>query len=219
MARKALKIDSILAAAYGLKKQSRFRDPTEELILTVLSQNTNDVNRDRAFAAMRRAYPDWGDVAAAGPRKIARAIQAGGLANIKSKRIIKILRQIESRSAGYSLAFLNDLPDSEIWRYLSAFEGVGPKTASCVMMFALGRGTMPVDTHVHRVGRRLGLIPEDYSAEQAHEWFKEISLPVDYYQLHLNMISHGRTLCRPSNPKCGDCPLKKLCLYPRGSVS
>jgi len=212
---KAEKIDSILAGSYGERKQTGLRDPTEELILTVLSQNTNDTNRDRAYRALREAYLSWDDVAAAGARRIARAIQVGGLANIKSKRIIRILKQIKAGSPGYSLAFLNEMPDDEIWKYLNRFNGVGPKTASCVMMFALGRNAMPVDTHVHRVGRRLGLIPKDFSAERAHEWFRELSLPVDLHQLHLNMISHGRALCRPSNPKCGQCPLKRICLYPK----
>lgn len=210
---RAARIDSILAKTYGVKKQTRFRDPTEELILTVLSQNTNDINRDRAYRSLREKFPRWSDVVAAGGVKIARAIQVGGLANIKSKRIIKILKQINSKSRGYSLEFLKDMPDGEVWDYLIDFDGVGPKTASCVMMFALGRDTMPVDTHVHRVGIRLGLIPEEYSAEEAHSWFGELSLPADIYQMHLNMINHGRALCRPSNPKCEQCPLKRNCLY------
>ena len=213
LARKAKRIDSILAKAYGEKKQTRFRDPTEELILTVLSQHTSDTNRDRAYRSLRDAFPGWGGVVSAGADKIAKAIQVGGLANIKSKRILKILKQINAKSQGYSLSFLKDMPDNEVWEFLHGFDGVGPKTASCVMMFALGRDAMPVDTHVHRVGKRLGLIPENYSAEKAHDWFRELSLPVDVYQLHLNMISHGRALCRPSNPKCQECPLKRNCFY------
>jgi len=212
---KAVRIDRILAKVYGEKKQVAFRDPTEELILTVLSQNTNDINRDRAFDSLRRNFPGWGDVISAGKSKVAGAIKAGGLANIKSGRIIRILKSIGDKTPDYSLEFLRKKKDAEVWEYLTGFEGVGPKTASCVMMFSLGRKTMPVDTHVHRVGRRLGLIPENYSAEQAHDWFRELNLPVDVYQLHLNLIAHGRKLCRPTNPKCGDCKLTKECGYYR----
>lgn len=200
---------------HGAKKQAGLRNPTEELILTVLSQNTSDINRDRAYESLRKRYPAWEIVVSAGASNVARAIRAGGLANIKSKRIIKILKQINQRSADYSLAFLKDMADDEVWDYLRGFEGVGPKTASCVMMFSLGRSTMPVDTHVHRVGTRLGLIPEGCNAEKAHGWFRELSLTVDAYQLHLNLISHGRTLCRPKNPKCGQCPLTRECRYYR----
>jgi endonuclease-3 len=208
-------VDRILEANYGEKKQTEFLNPTEELILTVLSQNTNDKNRDRAYRSLRRKFPRWGDIASARPSAVAEAIRPGGLANIKSARIIRILKQINSRSSGYSLAFLKRMADREVWEYLMGFEGVGPKTASCVMMFSLGRRTMPVDTHVHRVGRRLGLIPDGYSAEKAHEWFMDLNLPVDVYQLHMNMIAHGRTLCRPRNPVCQECPLTRQCLYYR----
>lgn len=218
LANKAGKIDAILSRVYGVKKQNGFADPTEELILTVLSQNTNDTNRDRAYKSLRRRFPHWDDIANARPSEIAAAIRVGGLANIKSKRIIRILRQIKARSAGYSLSFLKKMADDEVWSYLSEFDGVGPKTVSCVMLFSLGRGTMPVDTHVHRVGRRLGLIPDHFTAEQAHEWFADLSLPVDIYQLHLNMISHGRTLCRPARPKCGECNLKRYCSYYRNKT-
>jgi endonuclease-3 len=215
---KASVVDEILAAKYGEKRQTKFRNPTEELILTVMSQNTNDKNRDHAYRSLRRRFPRWRDVVAAGPSAVAAAIRAGGLANIKSVRIVNILKQINSRSSGYSLAFLGKMPDRDVWEYLMGFEGVGPKTASCVMMFSLGRGTMPVDTHVHRVGSRLGLIPDGYSAEKAHEWFRDLDLPVDAYQLHLNMISHGRALCRPRNPGCRECPLTRQCLYYRGAM-
>lgn len=213
--KKTLSVDRLLAERYGTKKQTAKTDPTSELILTVLSQNTNDINRDRAYNTLRQQYPRWADVASAKPSDIAKAIKVGGLAAIKSTRIIKILKQIASRSNDYSLVFLNDLTDKEIWDYLISFDGVGPKTASCVLLFALGRKAMPVDTHVHRVGRRLGIIPENYSAEKAHPWFLELELPVAMYQFHLNLIQHGRIVCRPRNPKCQACPLTRLCLYYR----
>jgi endonuclease III len=217
--KKAEKIDKTLAGLYGIKTQDAKTDPTAELILTILSQNTNDVNRDRAYHSLRQQFPKWDDVANAKPGAVAKAIKVGGLADTKSKRIIKILSQIRSRSENYSLAFLIKLTDTEIWDYLTAFDGVGPKTASCVLLFALGRKAMPVDTHVHRVGQRLGLIPTEYSAEKAHPWFLELELPVDMYQFHLNLIQHGRAICRPRNPKCDSCPLTRLCLYYRAMSS
>lgn len=183
--------------------------------MTVLSQNTNDINRDRAFNSLKKNFPGWSDVAAASPSAIARRIKIGGLANIKSKRIIKILRQIGERSPDFSLSFLKEMSDQDAREYLMEFEGVGPKTASCVLMFSLGRKTMPVDTHVHRISTRLGLIPDGCTAEEAHDWYEQLDLPVDIYQLHLNMIQHGRTICRPQKPKCKECPLKRQCLYYR----
>ena len=201
---------------YGTKRQTKLRNPTEELILTVLSQNTNDTNRDRAFNSLKGKFPDWSDVAGANPSAIARTIKAGGLANVKSKRIIKILRQIGEKSPDFSLSFLKGMSDQDARDYLMEFEGVGPKTASCVLMFSLGRKTMPVDTHVHRVSVRLGLIPDGCTANDAHDWYRELALPLDIYQLHLNMIQHGRTICRPQKPKCKECPLKRQCLYFRG---
>jgi endonuclease-3 len=105
------------------------------------------------------------------------------------------------------------MSDQEAWDYLMEFEGVGPKTASCVFLFSFGRRTMPVDTHVHRVSARLGLIPDGYSAEDAHDWYRELALPVDIYQFHINLIQHGRTICRPQRPKCEKCTLRRLCLY------
>ncbi len=216
---KAKIIDRILAKTYGAKVQHRHTDPTSELILTVLSQNTNDTNRDRAYETLKARFHTWADIAAARPSQIAGAIEIGGLSDIKSKRIKKILAQIGEKSSNYSLSFLEKMSDQEIWDYLMSFVGVGPKTAACVLLFSLGRSTMPVDTHVHRVGQRLGLIPEVYSAEKAHQWFRDLDLPLNAYQLHLNLIAHGRTLCRPRNPKCPECPLTRHCLYYKNLVT
>ncbi len=211
--RRALAIDRILAKAYGAKIQHRHADPTTELILTVLSQNTNDTNRDRAFNGLRSKFPTWGDIAGARPARIAKAIEIGGLSRIKSGRIKRILARIRDISADYSLTFLESMSDREVWDYLISFVGVGPKTVACVLLFSLGRNIMPVDTHVHRVGQRLALIPPKYNAEKSHLMFLELDLPLNLYQLHLNLIQHGRTLCRPRNPGCRECPLKKYCEY------
>jgi endonuclease-3 len=206
-------IDKILAETYGAKAPEKRTDPTSELVLTILSQNTNDKNRDQAFDELRRRFPTWGDVAAARPAQIAQAIRAGGLSRLKSGRIKTILRQIAERSPDYTLSFLAEMSDGAIWEYLTSFTGVGPKTAACVLLFALGRHAMPVDTHVHRVGKRLGLIPDSFSAERAHELFLELNLPLNIYQLHINMIWHGRALCRPTRPRCPTCTLKRYCYY------
>lgn len=216
MIRKIKAIDRELVKMHGEKVQRKFQDPTEELILTVLSQNTNDLNRDRAFDSLRSKFSGWGEIAAARASSIGSAIKVGGLANIKSKRIKKILRQIGDRSENYSISFINDMADNEAWNYLMSFEGVGPKTASCVMMFSLGRNFMPVDTHVHRVSGRLGIIPKGMSAEAAHDWFRDLKPPVSVYQLHLNLIQHGRSICRPARPKCNECGLSKYCDYFNG---
>lgn len=219
LAARALAVDKLLAQTYGEKKQTRLTEPTAELILTVLSQNTNDINRDKAFETLRSRFPTWKILAAAKPVDIAKAIHIGGLSGIKSERIKKILNQIAERSPDFVLSFLEKMGDREVFDYLVSFDGVGPKTASCVLLFSLGRKAMPVDTHVHRVGGRLGFIPEGVDHDKAHQLFLDLNLPVDMYQFHLNLIQHGRALCRPTNPKCGPCPLKRYCLYYRAFVA
>jgi endonuclease III len=216
---RATGIDRILAKTYGAKIQHHRTDPTSELILTILSQNTNDTNRDRAYKSLKSRFPEWSDIAAARLSQIAKAIEIGGLSRIKAKRLKTILNQIAGKSADYTLPFLETMSDQQVWDYLISFDGVGPKTVACVLLFSLGRNTMPVDTHVLRVGTRLGLIPDKYNAEKAHRWFLDLNLPLNMYQLHLNLIAHGRTLCRPRNPRCAECPLKRYCLYYRQHVA
>jgi endonuclease-3 len=211
--RKIERIDALLAETYGVKKQKALRDPTEELILTILSQNTNDHNRDRAFESLKKRFPRWEDAARARPDQIAAAIREGGLANIKSRRIRKILNQIQRESPDFSLGFLNSMTSREAFDFLMKFDGVGPKTASCVLLFSMGREYMPVDTHVHRVSGRLGLSSNGDSAEDVFEMYRDLPLTVDIYQFHVNMIAHGRSLCRPARPACTQCPLKRLCRY------
>jgi endonuclease-3 len=212
-------IDKLLEKMYGIRVQNKFSNPTDELILTVLSQNTNDNNRDKAFKALKDKYPGWKHVANARTSSIARAIKVGGLANIKSKRIKKILKQIGKDSPIYSLNSLKELSDSKAWEYLTGFDGVGPKTASCVMMFSFGRNFMPVDTHVFRVGKRLGIIPGNLNADKSHDLFRKANLNISLYQLHLNMIRHGREKCRPRNPKCDGCILRQKCNYYKETVT
>lgn len=216
--KKAVRLDKILAERYGKKKFSGGTDPLTELVLTVLSQNTNDTNRDRAFTAMKEQFPSWEDVIEAGHRKLASAIKVGGLADTKSRRIIKMLKAIRQTHGELSLDFLSKLPDDEISDYLLKIDGVGPKTVACVLAFAIGRDVMPVDTHVHRVSKRLGLIPETMNAEKAHDYFKQFKGTVSLYQFHLNLIAHGRTLCKAQKPLCGKCDLRRLCKYYANNV-
>jgi endonuclease-3 len=183
----------------------------EELILTILSQNTSDVNRDRAYTAMRRRYPSWGELAAARPRDLLVAIRPGGLANTKAPRILAVLREIRRREGGFDLSWMGDAPDQEVVDYLISLPGVGPKTASCVLAFSLGRPAIPVDTHVHRVATRLGLLPPRTPAGRAHRILADLIPPAMRISMHVGLIRHGRAICKAGRPLCEDCPLQELC--------
>jgi len=202
-----------LAKSYGEKTFKTGPDPLTELIRTVLSQNTNDKNRDRAFNSMKEYFPNWQDILESSPAKLAKAINVGGLAKIKSARILKLLQSIKDAHGELNLDFLSEWPDDKAREYLLKIDGVGPKTAACVLAFSLGRHIMPVDTHVHRISTRLGIIPPKMSAELAHEYLLEFKDIVSLYQLHLNLIDHGRQVCRARNPQCAKCILKRLCKY------
>ena len=211
--KKAERIDKLLAEVYGEKKYEAKTDPLTELVLTVLSQNTNDTNRDRAFEALKAKYPTWEKLANADKKALAETIKVGGLANTKSGRILKMIRSIKKERNNLNLDFLNEMPDNEVQEYLLKIDGVGPKTVACVLAFAMGRDVMPVDTHVHRVSSRLELIPPKMTAEKAHEYFLQFKGIVSLYQFHLNLIAHGRMLCKARNPLCEKCNLKRLCGY------
>jgi endonuclease III len=200
-----------LLKRYGDLRPPHASDPLDELILTVLSQHTSDTNAERAFEALGAAYPTWGDVVRARTPAVADVIRSGGLANTKAPRIQSILREVHDREGGYDLSRLRKLSDDEARSYLSSLRGVGPKTAAVVMAFALGRDTIPVDTHVHRVSSRLGLIPPRTSAERAHRVLDEL-VPDDLKTpLHVGLIRLGREVCRAGRPRCVTCPLKELC--------
>jgi endonuclease III len=186
--------------------------PIAELVRTVLSQNTSDRNRDVAYARLRDRFPTWVDVRDAPLNQLADAIRPGGLAETKAPRIQEILRRLPQRDGEPTLDWLADAPRDEAIDFLTGLPGVGRKTAACVMIFALGRPEIPVDTHVHRVGGRLGLFPERASFELAHDEMLRITDPEDAYELHVNLIAHGRAICRP-RPRCPDCALRRMCLY------
>jgi len=200
-----------LARRFGPLDPPRRLDPLEELILTVLSQNTSDVNRDRAYAALRERFPTWESLAGAPVAAVADAIRPGGLANTKAPRILAILRAVLDREGSLDLGWMEHAPDREVRDYLVSLPGVGPKTAACVLAFSLGRPALPVDTHVHRAGRRLGLIPPTVGAGPAHAVMEELVPPKLRVSMHVGLIRLGRQICKPGRPLCEDCPLRDLC--------
>lgn len=213
LARKALRIHEVLLEAYG---QPVWRNPLpalDELVSTILSQNTNDVNRDRAFDALRAALPTWEAVRDAPAETVIAAIRPAGLAHTKGPRIQAVLRAITAERGALDLEFLRTWSAAEARAWLTRFPGVGPKTAAIVLMFSLGLPAFPVDTHVHRVTGRLGLRPPTLSAEDAHPYFEALFPPETYYVGHLNLIRHGREVCHARAPECERCVLKRLCDY------
>jgi len=200
-----------LEQRFGPLEPPRATDPLDELIWTVLSQHTSDLNAERAFHALRAAYPTWETVVAAKPSAVADTIRSGGLANTKAVRIQAILREIAEREGGYDLSRLLEMTDAPAREYLTTLPGVGPKTAAVVMAFALGRHAIPVDTHVHRVSRRLGLIPANASAEKAHDILAQLVPDELKTPLHVGLIRLGRELCKATGPRCEECPLADLC--------
>jgi len=204
-----------LLAFYGEPPPRFLQDPLSELIQTVLSQNTADVNSDRAYASlMERFGGDWDAVRAAPVDQVADAIRRGGLAEIKAARIKSILDRIAETVGELDLAFLRDTSMEEGRTFLRSLGGVGPKTAACVLLFSCGKPALPVDTHVHRVSQRLGLVPAKATAEQAHVMLEAI-IPVDnVYPFHMLLIGHGRQICKAQRPRCPECPVLDLCPYP-----
>jgi endonuclease-3 len=200
-----------LRKRYGDLLPPRRSDPLEELVLTVLSQHTSDVNAERSYAALRAAYETWADVVAAPPERIADTIRSGGLADTKAPRIQAILREVHDRRGAFDLSYLRDLPDEAARAELLSLPGVGPKTAAVVLSFSLDRDAMPVDTHVHRVTRRLGWIPPKTSAERADRILHELVPDGIRTELHVALIRHGRDTCKAPIPRCHLCVLKDIC--------
>lgn len=197
----------LLAPVYGQPVARPSRDPLAELVLTVLSQNTADTNSGRAFIQLMRRYPSWQAIAEAPLEQVIETIQNGGLARQKAPRIQAILRAVAERSPDYDLSFLEQLSLEDARAWLRALPGVGPKTAACVLLFALGLPALPVDTHVERVAKRLALIPASATAEQAHTLLEALVPPESYYPFHMLLIKHGRRTCAARRPACERCPL------------
>ena len=204
-------INRLLARQYGACPWHQHHDPLSELIAVILSQNTSDVNSGRAFDLLTSSFGSWEEVAQASAENIEQAIKPGGLSQIKSTRIKEILQTILAERGSLDLSFLDTLPIDEAKAWLRKLPGVGPKTVGCVLLFSLGKPVFPVDTHVFRVSKRLGLIANGISADRAHEIMEAIVLPEDIYQLHMNMVKHGRRICRSQRPKCPECILRENC--------
>ncbi|HEY7432485.1 MAG TPA: endonuclease III [Streptosporangiaceae bacterium] len=185
----------------------------DELVATVLSQHTSDINSERAFAQLKSRFPSWEQVAHAPVEEVAAAIRCGGIADQKARRIQQILAAIEEREGALSLGRLNDLGDDEAEAYLRSLPGVGPKTAACVLVFSMGRPAFPIDTHVHRVAIRLGWLPPTATADKAYQLLAPRVPPDVRYDLHVALITHGRTVCQAQRARCDTCVVRELCAY------
>ena len=206
-----------LRKAYGAPPAPRRLPPLDELVLTVLSQHTSDTNRDRAYADLRARLPTWDDVADAPLPAIARAIRRGGLGPTKSVRIRAILRALRERGIALNERALTGMRSRPLWDLLVGLPGVGPKTAACVLLFSLDRPFFPVDTHVYRVARRLGLVDPRADAVSAQETLQASLRPGEMYSFHMHLIRHGREVCVAQRPFCSQCVLRDLC--PRVGVT
>ena len=210
---KVKKISALLEREYGIPKKERKADLLDVLVQTILSQNTNDQNRDRAYQRLKSQFPRWGDILNGKRRVVVEALRPGGLARQKAKRIVDILQWLRKREGKVSLTFLKRMGEEEIKETLGGLKGIGPKTVHCLLLFGLGREAFPVDTHILRVGKRLGFIPEEIDAEKAHSWMGPLVPQGKALSLHLNLIRHGRFVCKAKKPQCADCVLNKECLY------
>ncbi|MGB7873018.1 MAG: endonuclease III [Anaerolineales bacterium] len=211
--KKALKVHKKLIEAFGEPTWRNPLPPVDELVSTILSQNTNDVNRDRAFDSLREKFPTWEEVRDGETDEVIEAVRVAGLANQKGPRIQNVLREITKERGSLDLSFLEDIPLEEARDWLTKFKGVGPKTAAIVLCFSLNRPAFPVDTHVYRVTGRIGLRPDKISVEKAHPYLEEVFPPETYYAAHLNIIRLGREVCVARKPKCPECPVYNLCDY------
>jgi endonuclease-3 len=208
-----------LRAHYGRRSARPSGDPLAELIQTILSQNTSDRNADRAFARLQAAFPDLRQLLEAPVAAIRTAIQPAGLANIKAPRIQAVLAEIQARRGNLDLAFLAEWPVEEAMAWLESLPGIGPKTAACVLLFALGRPAFPVDTHIHRVSRRLGLVEARLNAVQTQRVLTPLVPPGEHFQLHVDLITLGRQVCHARSPRHAACVLRAICPAARRVLS
>ncbi|MGD9494709.1 MAG: endonuclease III, partial [Armatimonadota bacterium] len=212
------RVDELLAQRYGRKRREP-QEPLDTLIRTILSQNTTDANSVPAYRRLKQAFPDWRDALQAGPQAIEGLIEQAGLAPTKSRRIHELLQQLDHSRGELSLAHLCEMAPEQAWEYLEGFRGVGPKTIAIVLLFDCGMPFFPVDTHVFRVASRLGWLLPDSTPAKAHDTLRDLIPPDLYFQLHLNMVQHGRECCHPSRPDCHHCPIARLCAaYKQGRV-
>jgi len=215
---KALEVHQCLVQVFGQRPHRPRRDPIAVLVSTIISQNTNDALRDKAFNLLRRRFPTWEQVRDAPVEQVMEAIQVAGLSQQKAPRTQQALHRISEEQGELSLDFLREMGVEKAKQWLTSIKGVGPKTAAIVLLFALDMPAFPVDTHIHRVTRRLGLIPANASRERAHEMLEALLPAQTYYTFHLNVIRHGREVCRARQPHCELCVLRSLCDYYRDVV-
>jgi endonuclease-3 len=210
---KARQIYGRLLEFYGRPIWRQPLEALDELVSTILSQNTNDKNRDMAFERLRAAYPTWEAVRDAPEQAVIEAIRPAGLANQKGPRIQQVLREITSQRGELDLSFLRMMGEDDAREWLTQFKGVGLKTAAIVMQFALDLPAFPVDTHIYRVSGRLGLRPERMNVDQAHAHLAGLFAPETYGPAHLNLIRLGREVCAARKPRCPVCPVRQWCDY------
>jgi endonuclease-3 len=208
-----------LQRAYGPRPWKCWGQAVPVLIGTILSQNTSNANSAAGYRQLRRRFKSWNQVADAEIDDIERHIRVSGLSKQKAPRIRQILREIRAERGRIDLQFLRDLEEQAAYEYLTKFEGVGPKTANCVLLFAFGKPLFPVDTHIHRIARRMQLIGPKATAEEAHDILKPMIAPRDRYAMHVLLIEHGRRTCKAINPRCGNCVLLELCPFGRQRIS
>jgi endonuclease-3 len=210
---RAFALHETLLEYYGYPEWRTVLPPLDELVATILSQNTNDTNSGRAYEMLRARFSTWEEVRDADPQEVIDTIRTAGLANQKGPRIQAVLREITAEIGSLNLDFLRELTAEEAIAWLLKFKGVGPKTASIVLQFSLDKPAFPVDTHVYRVTGRIGLRPPGMNAEQAHSHLARLFPPETYYAAHLNLIRLGREICQARKPLCPACPVKHLCDY------
>jgi endonuclease-3 len=221
--RKLSRVLVLLSAAYGRPRWKCWGKALDVLVETILSQNTNNANSSAGYRQLRRRFRTWADVADAPVGEVEKCIRVSGLSRIKTPRIQKLLRQIRDARQGadvpsaakrrISLEFLRDWDLQRANRYLLSFDGVGPKTAACVLLFSFHMPIFPVDTHIHRIAIRLGLVEAGAGADDVQELLTPLIAPKDRYAMHILLIAHGRKTCRAISPRCAWCDLRAMCRY------
>jgi endonuclease-3 len=208
-----------LERAYGVPENEwAGSDLLDMLVSVILSQATSDTNSRRTFAELKRRYPTWDDALRARESSVASAIKTGGLANQKARVIKNLLKQIKERHGSLDLSFVEEMSNEDAAKYLSQFRGVGPKTVACTLLFACGKEVFPLDTHIFRILRRVGLVPEKCSDARAHEMLNRIVPAGKFYSFHVNLVRHGRKICRPREPLCERCPIVEYCDYGQSRI-
>ena len=213
------RINKLLIKAYERPRWPGPEDPLDVLTRTVLSQSTTAAKTEKTYTAFKKAYKDWDSVAAAKPESVAKVLQSGGLAKTKARTIVNLVRDLKNERGTATLDFVKTMSVREAMRAFEAFEGVGPKTGACVLLFALGREICPVDTHIHRVLQRVGIIPTGTSPEAAFELLQPLVPKGQSYVFHVNLIRLGREVCKAGRPRCYACPVETECRFPTKNVS